>query len=160
MWLFEGYRHGAVGRDGDGLNGLLILFFFHQAGQVDGRNLRWEAGISRRDTLEDQADYLLRLLRFLQPPVDGVGQADNFTGGCIGGGGRRCGRVLRRLPPDLRQQGFIGDDRPGAALLTLQVQRVRPLGTAAEDTLQPAAAVLAVQPVPQAQDGPVVRLSL
>ena len=47
----------------------------------DGRNLRWEAGISRRDTLEDQADYLLRLLRFLQPPVDGVGQADNFTGG-------------------------------------------------------------------------------
>lgn len=58
----------------------------------------------------------------LQPPVDGVGEADNFPGGLVG-----CPLwplPLRRLAGDLIQQDFVPQGDDSAALDAFQVQGI------------------------------------
>ena len=81
-----------------------------------------EAGVPRRGPLQDQGDDLLWIVRVLQPPVDGVGEADNFPGGLVG-----CPLwplPLRRLAGDLIQQDFVPQGDDSAALDAFQVQGI------------------------------------
>lgn len=80
------------------------------------------AGVPRRSPLQDQGDDLLWVVRALQPPVDGVGEADNFPGGLVG-----CPLwplPLRRLAGDLIQQDFVPQGDDSAALDAFQVQGI------------------------------------
>ena len=88
--------------DGDILDGLIVVFFSNQTQDICRRHLCGEAGVPCGDALHDQGGHLLRVFRLLQPPVDGVGQADGVLGGSITRSVCRR-RVLLRLPFHLRQ---------------------------------------------------------
>lgn len=102
---------------------------------------------------QDQGHNVLRLVGMLQPPVDGVGQADHLT---RRGVGLFSGTVmLRHLAGHLVHQLRVGNCDQGAALLTAQIQRVPTLPLSAHSK-QPPLAVPATQTFFDSQDRPVL----
>lgn len=82
------------------------------------------AGVPRRGPLQDQGDDLLWVVRALQAPVNGVGEAHDLPRGLVG-----CPLwplLFRRLAGDLIQQGFVPQGDDSAALDAFQVQGIAP----------------------------------
>ena len=94
--LLKGHCHRVLRSDGDIFYRLRIGFFSYQTLGIRRGCRCFKAGVPCGDAPQDQGHHVLRVFRPLQPPVDGVGQADGVLRGSVSALCRR--RVLRRLP--------------------------------------------------------------